>query len=82
MNVNLKFQKVINSQSFKKGLFSVAQNRYNLLTMEKNYNDEILSDLKEIRRSLKRTENNVAFFAILTIIGMVLYALIAIFLLG
>lgn len=50
--------------------------------MDKNYNDEILSDLKEIRRSLKRTENNVAFFAILTIIGMVLYALIAIFLIG
>ena len=49
--------------------------------MDKNYNDEILSDLKEIRRSLKRTERNVAFFAILTIIGMVLYALIAIFLL-
>lgn len=45
--------------------------------MEKNFNDEILSDLKEIRRSLKRTENNVAFFAILTIISMVLYGIIA-----
>lgn len=45
--------------------------------MDKNYNDEILSDLKEIRRSLKRTENNVAFFAILTIIGMALYGVIA-----
>jgi hypothetical protein len=45
--------------------------------MEKNYNDEILTELKTIRKSLKRTENNVAFFAILTIIGLVLYGIIA-----
>jgi len=46
--------------------------------MEKNYNDEILTELKTIRKSLKRTENNVAFFAILTIIGIVLSVLIGI----
>lgn len=44
--------------------------------MEKNYNDEILTELKTIRKSLKRTENNVAFFAILMIISLVLSALI------
>lgn len=41
--------------------------------MEKNFNDEILSDLKEIRRSLKRTENNVTFFFWLTLIPLTLY---------
>lgn len=44
--------------------------------MEKNYKDEILTELKTIRKSLKRTENNVAFFAILMIISLVLSALI------
>jgi len=37
MNVNLKFQKIINSQSFKQIVFLVAQNQYKLLTMEMNY---------------------------------------------
>lgn len=42
--------------------------------MEKNFNDEILTDLSEIRRSLNRTERNVAFFAIITIIGLIISA--------
>ena len=41
--------------------------------MDKNFNDEILSDLREIRRSLNRTERNLAFLAWLAIIGVGLY---------
>jgi len=41
--------------------------------MKQNFNDEILTDVKEIRRSLKRIENNVVFFFWLTIIPVTLY---------
>lgn len=50
--------------------------------MDKNHNDEILSDLSEIRRSLKRTERNVAFLAWFAIAGIVMYGLTLIIALG
>ena len=50
--------------------------------MDKNFNDEILSDLREIRRSLNRTERNLAFLAWLAIAGIVMYGLTFIIALG
>jgi hypothetical protein len=40
-----------------------------------NFNEEVLEQLKEINKSVSRTERNVAFFAWLTILSMVAYGL-------
>lgn len=38
-----------------------------------NLNEEILVELKEINKSVSRTERNVAFFAWLTIVSIAAY---------